>query len=117
MSIENVGNVEMIKSGDTFTSFELLLLNENGTAYDLNGKTVTVRLKGITEELIEKPGEVNSNGHVVFQITHEEFASIGFGTVLSEFVVTEGDDTAIFPNDGYFEFEVVRNSKQRSTIH
>jgi hypothetical protein len=117
VSIQNMNNVTVIKSGDTFTEIHLLLLNENGTDFDVGGKSIVARFRGQVDELIEKEVTVNSEGHVVIQFTAEDYSSLGFGIVRSEVVVTDGEDIAIFPNDSYFEFEVTRNSKQRSTIH
>jgi hypothetical protein len=111
MPVENISNTEFIKATDTVTTILLLLLNEDGTNYDLNDKTITARFLGAGKLLLEKQVTTDDNGYVVIRFDEGDYGYLGIGNIQAEIVVTDGADTKIFPNDGYLEFGVVYNTK------
>lgn len=115
LSIEIINGVGAIKEGDTLTDVKMKLIEGNGTAFDLTGKTATVILANKTGKILEKAATLGATtGEIVFGLDPADVT--GYGQMFLEVHVTVSGQKRIFPSDGYVALKIDKNLNTVGTV-
>lgn len=116
LSLEITNGVYALKEGDTKTDITMRLIEGNGVAYDLTGKTVVVTVANKMGKLFDKTATLGANkGEITFGIDPADVT--GNGKIYLEAVVTVAGEKRIFPSDGYVTISVKRNLNALGAVY
>lgn len=108
LSIEIINGIGAIKEGDTLTDVKMKLIEGNGTAYDLTGKTATVIVANKTGKILEKAAVLGATtGEIIFGLDPADVT--GYGQMFLEVHVLVSGQKRIFPSDGYVALKIDKN--------
>lgn len=100
LKVQITNGVQSLKEGDTQTEIKMLLIEGNGTIFDLSGSTAKFVVSSRIGKLFEKPVVTTDKlGEVVFSFEPGEVT--GSGQMFLEIHVTEDFKTKIFPSSDY----------------